>query len=809
MMGKHTKYPSPTRRIFGLMVAFLLVASLLPLVAVTSELAQAQPETTKYLLTNEELETTLYHLWKLRETNPEYSEDLTTKAEVMKSAACTYFVFRPGLEICYTNFPGIERKKEGWMLPKEEKDFLTNTSYDSEDPVSSDLRYSGQRLTISGKWVQSVTYLLKKVGNPSGFCDATIRRPDGTYIGTSNTVDVGTIPDTFTEVTFYYKSPKYLNEEVILWFEYPSGSSTDYISCAYLKSDVISGHYCRGPTDLTEYPNYDAYIKVNEIVPFTGSFPPGDWTFNVRFESDTKNGFSVKVSSRVSISTDVEGKDGTLIAITESPNIIDIPSVVGGSVSDTWTWNAPEITLDDEFLFIEFRIHIEVAAGKAGGTCSFACDEDPSVADESVETTVFSEGIVNTTPNTPTNLLPSARQTTTSVTISCVVTDNDGDRIDVHFFDNSGNSLIDNIWINNGQTAQVTWGGLVEGQTYVFFAGAQDNNGAWGENSDTQSFWINNGEEDDPNFGYEEIGALEEYDANLMGGSWFTCPESGTADSISVYSDYRLGAEMFKCAIYKKSDGSLVGETEEITGLEYESGWWTLNFTEPKPVLSNTDYWLLFWQSDWSPEIRYDDSEAGKGHRTTDYAYGSWPDTITITETARIYSIYCTYTAEAAAPGKPVLVSPENQHLTSDNTPTFIWTGGSDADNHRIEVDDDPDFSSVIDNVVVDITDNLWTKPSPGYAVDNYWWRVWAVNAQGETCSENTWTFEITAIPQPPSKPELIKPIENQPRFEWTTAESADNYRLLVDNDIDFSSPAENRILTDNYYQIPPRKLAG
>lgn len=52
-----------------------------------------------------------------------------------------------------------------------------------------------------------------------------------------------------------------------------------------------------------------------------------------------------------------------------------------------------------------------------------------------------------------------------------------------------------------------------------------------------------------------------------------------------------------------------------------------------------------------------------------------------------------------------------------------------------------------------------------------------------------------------PAQPELIKPVENQPCFEWTG--TADNFRLLVDNDFDFSSPAENRVLIENYYQIP------
>lgn len=97
---------------------------------------------------------------------------------------------------------------------------------------------------------------------------------------------------------------------------------------------------------------------------------------------------------------------------------------------------------------------------------------------------------VNIAPNKPTNLQPTGVQTTTSITISCVATDNDGDDMNVHFYDNSDNSLIDNIWIENGQTAQVTWDGLAHGQMYVFFAGVQDNNGAWGENSDTQYFWV-------------------------------------------------------------------------------------------------------------------------------------------------------------------------------------------------------------------------------------------------------------------------------------------------------------------------------
>ena len=92
-------------------------------------------------------------------------------------------------------------------------------------------------------------------------------------------------------------------------------------------------------------------------------------------------------------------------------------------------------------------------------------------------------------------------------------------------------------------------------------------------------------------------------------------------------------------------------------------------------------------------------------------------------------------------PTKPVLYLPENGARTTDNTPYFEWIKGENADYHRIEVDNDPDFSSPIDNV--NVYDNKWTKTPPGYSPGTYYWRVWAVNAYGENVSENTWQFKV------------------------------------------------------------------
>lgn len=98
----------------------------------------------------------------------------------------------------------------------------------------------------------------------------------------------------------------------------------------------------------------------------------------------------------------------------------------------------------------------------------------------------------NVAPETPENLLPSTRQTTTDVTISAMVWDNDGDDVNAFFFDNSDESLIDNVWVLGGSgTAQVDWTGLTRGNTYTFNVTAVDNNDAASDNSITQSFTVN------------------------------------------------------------------------------------------------------------------------------------------------------------------------------------------------------------------------------------------------------------------------------------------------------------------------------
>jgi len=105
----------------------------------------AQPKS-KYLLTNEVVQT---EIWKLLETNPEYSTDTTTKATVGTSPQCTYFKFRPGVTVTASgDFPELNPFSK-----------VTTLTLDTgEDNVSSLAVYGGYLYvglhTLPGKIVK-------------------------------------------------------------------------------------------------------------------------------------------------------------------------------------------------------------------------------------------------------------------------------------------------------------------------------------------------------------------------------------------------------------------------------------------------------------------------------------------------------------------------------------------------------------------------------------------------------------------------------------------------------------------------------
>lgn len=161
--------------------------------------------------------------------------------------------------------------------------------------------------------------------------------------------------------------------------------------------------------------------------------------------------------------------------------------------------------------------------------------------------------------------------------------------------------------------------------------------------------------------------------------------------------------------------------------------------------------------------------------------------------------------------GSPTLVSPDNTETIRDNTPIFTWVRGLNALYHRLLVDNDLDFSSPRENVLLEGTENSFEIPVERALADGtYYWKVIAIAGDGTEASSEVYMFNLSTGIEIPLllSPENTKHLnDNTPLFRWCTAENADNYRLEVTNLLDFHLVYEN--ITENFYELPVQLSEG
>jgi hypothetical protein len=172
------------------------------------------------------------------------------------------------------------------------------------------------------------------------------------------------------------------------------------------------------------------------------------------------------------------------------------------------------------------------------------------------------------------------------------------------------------------------------------------------------------------NINYDDYYPIE----NTIVGSVFTAADSGWADSITAYLQVTSSSKNVKCAIYKQSDLSLVGYTQERTISPSSISWQTFSFNEPKPSLTaGTQYILVAWSSSgYGDTYFYRQDGAIDQAYYDDITYGSsWPDPFSVdAHGARSYCIYCTYT-------RPTEYTSEVEFTGTSNTQIWsrmIWT---------------------------------------------------------------------------------------------------------------------------------------
>ena len=102
----------------------------------------------------------------------------------------------------------------------------------------------GQRLTISSRYVSSLSFVLSKVGSPSGDVTFTIRKvSDDSVIGSKVWGDASGLTTSAEWVKVELDSPVYVNEEVRICIEFAGGDSTNRVVLGYQDSDVKANEY--------------------------------------------------------------------------------------------------------------------------------------------------------------------------------------------------------------------------------------------------------------------------------------------------------------------------------------------------------------------------------------------------------------------------------------------------------------------------------------------------------------------------------------------------------------------------------------
>ena len=149
----------------------------------------------------------------------------------------------------------------------------------------------------------------------------------------------------------------------------------------------------------------------------------------------------------------------------------------------------------------------------------------------------------------------------------------------------------------------------------------------------------------------------------------------------------------------------------------------------------------------------------------------------------------------------PALISPPNNDVSSDMTPTLTWSEISEATKYQLQVADNVNFTSPI------VNDSTLTNVSYTFASDlptgQYYWRVRAGDTDRWSGFTATWGFVLSILEVPvtisPANSSSI--YDSLQTFVWHSAPGAVRYHIQIDNSSNFDSPLiNNSNVTDTTY---------
>jgi uncharacterized repeat protein (TIGR01451 family)/CSLREA domain-containing protein len=157
-------------------------------------------------------------------------------------------------------------------------------------------------------------------------------------------------------------------------------------------------------------------------------------------------------------------------------------------------------------------------------------------------------------------------------------------------------------------------------------------------------------------------------------------------------------------------------------------------------------------------------------------------------------------------PATPILLSPANAAPTNDTTPTLTWYPALYAVGYEIQIAANSTFTSGLQTAASAVTSYT---PSSDLAEGTYYWRVRAKNildVYGLFSAPRAFTVDTTPLNE---KAALLTPANGvfvstvRPSFTWKAVTGAKQYRIQVDDDPQFGSPAINQRVATTSYATP------
>ena len=134
----------------------------------------------------------------------------------------------------------------------------------------------------------------------------------------------------------------------------------------------------------------------------------------------------------------------------------------------------------------------------------------------------------------------------------------------------------------------------------------------------------------------------------------------------------------------------------------------------------------------------------------------------------------------------PSLYSPSNNASSVSTRPTFSWSQITNAVYYNIQISETSDFINPIDQTGIINSSYMYSQNLKG--VTTYYWRVRAINYEGE----GDWSMSqsFTTLLTPPDPPRLSSPTNDsyghslRPNFIWESSSRATSYTIQVTNNL-------------------------